>query len=110
MIMWNPPSEKKLQELQEMAKQLCVEFPNIEYDEMYDMVLDGFYGLYALSIEDWRNRLSTNKLKKIEDKNMTEFFDSIKNWEAAAKLSSKVLSVADLGYTTTKSNGNEYNN
>ena len=61
--MWNPPSEKTLQELQEIAKQLCAEFPNIKYDEMYNMVLEGFYDLYALSIEDWRNRL-TNLYRK----------------------------------------------
>lgn len=41
--MWNPPSEKTLQELQEMARQLCKEFPNTKYNEMYNMVLDGFY-------------------------------------------------------------------
>lgn len=61
--MWNPPSEKTLQEFQEIAKQLCAEFPNIKYDEMYNMVLEGFYDLYALSIEDWRNRL-TNLYRK----------------------------------------------
>jgi hypothetical protein len=64
--MWNPPSEKTLQELQEMAKQLCTEFPNIRYDEMYNMVLDGFYGLYALSIEDRRSRL-TNSCRTFEE-------------------------------------------
>jgi hypothetical protein len=56
--MWNPPSEKTLQKLREAARQLCVEFPNISYDEMYKMVLDGFYDIHALSVEDWRNRLT----------------------------------------------------
>lgn len=66
--MWNPPSEKTLQELQEIAKQLCVEFPSIKYDEMYNIVLEGFYDLYALSIEDWKNRLTN--LYKESDKDI----------------------------------------
>lgn len=44
---------------------------------------------------------------KIEDNDMALFFDSIKDWKAAAKLSGKALTGAGLVYTGVKTTGNE---
>ena len=41
-----------------------------------------------------------------ENNNMSEFFESIKDWKAAAKLSGKALSLTGIGVTSL----NQYNN
>ena len=40
-----------------------------------------------------------NGSKKIADNNMKEFFENIKDWKAAAKLSGKALGISGVGYS-----------
>lgn len=52
--MWMPPSKEDLKKLEQMSRQLCKEFPEIDYKTMYDMVYDGFWGCYAFTLSQWR--------------------------------------------------------
>ena len=54
-------------------------------------------------------KMFKNGNPKIENNNMDVFFDGIKDWKAAAKLSGKALSLAGLSYTGYENINNDGN-
>ena len=63
----------------------------------------------ALTVDELKRayQMFKNGDKRISNNNMDVFFDGIKDWKAASKLSGKALSLTGIGYLGTKATNNE---